>query len=157
MTNKNNNATATSATATSTTATISIFTATISIAGFNFKPGYVALVSDTGEILAATSGWECNNQLQVYRPNLDGTWSGNWEGPETFPVQETLSAIQEWQEEKEIIMTNTNATATTTAAALYDGGWRKQNLEQLIKEYALHPEQTDAIIRELERLESLNK
>ena len=90
---------------TNTTNATTIFTATSTstIAGFNFKPGYVALVSDTGEILAATSGWECNNQAYVYRPNQeDGTWSGNWEGPETFPVQETLSAIQDWQEEVEL-------------------------------------------------------
>ena len=90
---------------TNSTSTSAIFTATatVTISGFTFKPGYVALISkENGEILAATSGWEYNNQLQVYRLNLDGTWSGNWEGPETFPVQETLSAIQDWQEEVEL-------------------------------------------------------
>ena len=89
---------------TNSASTTSIFTATSTstISGFTFRLGYVALVSDTGEILAATNGWECNDQLYVYRPNQDGTWVGNWEGPETFPVQEVLEAIQNYQEETEI-------------------------------------------------------
>ena len=98
MTNTNNSTT------TATTSTTSIFTATSTstISGFTFKPGYIALVAENGEILAATSGWECNNQVYVYRPNQDGTWSGNWESSETFPILEALSAIRDWQEEVEL-------------------------------------------------------
>jgi hypothetical protein len=52
-------------------------------------------------ILAATSGWECNNCLFVYRPTEDG-WRGDWEGPETFPVSEALEAIQDFLEGTEL-------------------------------------------------------
>jgi hypothetical protein len=71
------------------------------IEGFNFKPGFAALVE--GEtLLAATSGWECGGMLFVYRPQSDGTWAGNWEGPETFPVEEALEAIQDFLESVEL-------------------------------------------------------
>ena len=70
--------------------------------GFNFKPGYAALVE--GEtILAATSGWECNSYLFVHRPQPDGNWWGDWEGPETFPIQEVLEAIQDWKDQQELV------------------------------------------------------
>jgi hypothetical protein len=70
--------------------------------GFNFKPGFVALADEKGNIKAATSGWECNGNVYVYRPSVDGTWIGDWEDEGTFPVKEVLDAIQNWQEEKEL-------------------------------------------------------
>jgi len=79
---------------------IKIFNEPEKIQGFNFKPGYVALVE--GEtILAATSGWECDGCIFVYRPTEDG-WRGDWESEETFPCQAVLDAIQDWQDNVEL-------------------------------------------------------
>ena len=75
---------------------VKVFNEKIELQGFNFQPGFVALV-EGDNILAATSGWECNGCIFVYRPTEDG-WRGDWEGPETFPVQEVLEAIQDWQD-----------------------------------------------------------
>lgn len=41
----------------------------------------------------------------------------------------------------------------TSAAYLYDGGWRKEDKEQLIKEYELSEDEADAIALELEKIE----
>jgi hypothetical protein len=71
------------------------------LSGFNFKPGHAALV-EGDNILAATSGWEVGNQMFVYRPQPDGSWQGDWEGPETFPVQDVLDAIQDWQDNQDL-------------------------------------------------------
>ena len=80
---------------------IRIFNEHENVKGFNFQPGFAALVE--GEtILAATSGWECNGNLFVYRPQPDGSWQGDWESEETFPVQEVLNAIQDWQDSAEL-------------------------------------------------------
>ena len=70
-------------------------------AGFNFKPGYIALF-EGDKIIAATSGWEAGGMLKVYRPQSDGTWVGDWEGPEIFPVAEAVEAIQDWQDSQEL-------------------------------------------------------
>ena len=80
---------------------IKIFNEHEKVQGFFFKPGHAALVEE-GAILAATSGWECEGNLFVYRPAEDGSWQGSWEGPETFPVDDVLEAIQDWQESVEL-------------------------------------------------------
>ncbi len=80
---------------------VKVFNEKIELQGFNFQPGFVALV-EGDNILAATSGWECNGCIFVYRPQSDG-WRGDWEGPETFPVQEVLDAIQDWQDQQELV------------------------------------------------------
>ena len=80
---------------------IRVFTEAQKLCGFNFKPGYAALV-EGDNILAATSGWEESGMLYVYRPAQDGSWAGSWEGPETFPVSEVLEAIQDWQDSEEL-------------------------------------------------------
>ena len=80
---------------------IHVFSEAQKFCGFNFQPGFVALV-EGDNILAATSGWECNNCLFVYRPAEDGRWGGDWEGPETFPVSEVLEAIQDWKDSEEL-------------------------------------------------------
>ena len=80
---------------------IKVFTNSEVVDGFNFKEGFVALVDDSGNIIAATSGWESNGELYVYRPQPDG-WAGNWENEETFPVADVLSAIEEWRENKDL-------------------------------------------------------
>jgi hypothetical protein len=41
----------------------------------------------------------------------------------------------------------------SSAAALYDGGWRASDKEQLIKEYDLTQDEADSICTELERIE----
>lgn len=74
----------------------------IEISGFNFKPGFVALVDEGENIVAATSGWKCNRMMYVYRPTTDGAWIGSWEDAETFPIDETLEAIQEFKEGQEL-------------------------------------------------------
>ena len=76
---------------------IMISTETVSVAGFNFRPGFVALFEGE-DLAAATSGWAAGGNLYVYRPGIDGSWSGSWEGPETFPVADVLEAIQDWQD-----------------------------------------------------------
>ena len=79
---------------------IKIFKKTENIQGFNFQPGFAALVE--GEtILAVTSGWECNGCLYVYRNN-NGKWIGNWEDDETFPVADVSDAIAAYEERKDI-------------------------------------------------------
>jgi hypothetical protein len=80
---------------------IKVFKEKIEIQGFNFQPGFAALV-EGDNILAATSGWECDGMLLVYRPQQDGSWQGDWESEETFPVQEVLDAIQDWQDQQDI-------------------------------------------------------
>ena len=79
---------------------VKVFNEKIELQGFNFQPGFVALV-EGDNILAATSGWECNGCIFVYRPTEDG-WRGDWEGPETFPVEEVLDAIQDWQDNQDL-------------------------------------------------------
>ena len=74
----------------------------IEISGFNFKPGFVALVDEGENITAATSGWKCNRMMYVYRRHEDGAWIGSWEDAETFPIDETLEAIQEFKEGQEL-------------------------------------------------------
>ncbi len=54
---------------------IMIATETVTLSGFSFKPGFAALVEGDA-ILAATSGWECNSKMFVYRPQPDGRWGG---------------------------------------------------------------------------------
>lgn len=44
-----------------------------------------------------------------------------------------------------------------SAAALYDGGWRASDRDQLIAEYGLTEDEADAICAELERMESNDK
>ena len=80
---------------------IHVFSEEKKFCGFNFQPGFVALV-EGDNILAATSGWECEGNLFVYRPAQDGSWAGSWEGPETFPVQKVLDAIQDWKDSEEL-------------------------------------------------------
>jgi hypothetical protein len=41
----------------------------------------------------------------------------------------------------------------SAAAALYDGGWRASDREQLISEYELTEDEAEAICAELERIE----
>jgi hypothetical protein len=79
---------------------VKVFNEKIELQGFNFQPGFVALV-EGDNILAATSGWECNGCIFVYRPTEDG-WRGDWEGPETFPVEEVLEAIQDWKDNQDL-------------------------------------------------------
>jgi hypothetical protein len=81
---------------------IMIFDEAQKFCGFYFKEGFAALLDDNGTPVAATSGWECNSNLFVYRPQPDGRWGGDWEGPETFPVEEVLDAIQDWQDSAEL-------------------------------------------------------
>jgi hypothetical protein len=42
---------------------------------------------------------------------------------------------------------------TTSAAALYDGGWRAEDRDQLITEYDLTPEDAEAICELLKDME----
>ena len=42
----------------------------------------------------------------------------------------------------------------SSAAALFDGGWRSSDRDQLIEEYELTPDETDAICAELDRMEA---
>lgn len=42
---------------------------------------------------------------------------------------------------------------TTTAASLYDGGWRAEDYEQLISEYNLMAEEAEEICKVLEEME----
>lgn len=45
----------------------------------------------------------------------------------------------------------------TSVAYLYDGGWRKEDKEQLIKEYEFSEDEADAIASELEKIEHDNQ
>ena len=81
---------------------IHVFCEPQELCGFNFKEGFAALLNNKGNPAAATSGWECEGSLYVYRPQSDGTWQGDWEGPETFPVEEVLDAIQDWQDNQDL-------------------------------------------------------
>lgn len=42
---------------------------------------------------------------------------------------------------------------TSSAASLYDGGWRADDRDQLIEEYNLHPDDADAICEKLAEYE----
>ena len=94
---------------------IKIFNKKETIQGFTFKEGFAALLDENGNIQAATSGWECNDMLKVYRPQQDGTWKGDWEDDETFPVYDVLDAIDEWRENEEL----RNAIAYAKGKKLY--------------------------------------
>lgn len=51
--------------------------------GFNLKPSYYVGVDDM--TLVATSGWNCNNHLFVYRYDADADkWESGWENIESF-------------------------------------------------------------------------
>ncbi len=82
---------------------IMIFDEEQKFCGFYFKEGFAALLDDNGNPAAATSGWECEGNLFVYRPAQDGSWAGSWEGPETFPVEEVLDRLQDWQDQQELV------------------------------------------------------
>lgn len=69
------------------------------VEGFHVKPGFVVMVDDD-EVVAITSGWECNGQLFVYRPSAD-SWVGNWETNETFLVEFALEIIDEYQRKED--------------------------------------------------------
>ena len=43
---------------------------------------------------------------------------------------------------------------SSSAAALFDGGWRSSDREQLIQEYDLTKEESDLLYEELERIEN---
>lgn len=43
---------------------------------------------------------------------------------------------------------------SSSAAALFDGGWRSSDREQLIQEYDLTKEESDLLCEELERIEN---
>ncbi len=81
---------------------IRVFDAPERVQGFNFREGFAALLGEDGYILAATSGWECNGMLFVYRPTPNGEWVGRWEDETTFPVQETLDGITAWRDQTEL-------------------------------------------------------
>ena len=71
--------------------------------GFNFQEGFAALLDEnSGNPAAATSGWECNGMLYVYRPQSDGTWVGRWEDETTFPVEDVLDAMEAWQDNQDL-------------------------------------------------------
>jgi hypothetical protein len=42
---------------------------------------------------------------------------------------------------------------SSSAASLYDGGWRASDKTQLIDEYELLPEEADDLCKELEKIE----
>lgn len=44
----------------------------------------------------------------------------------------------------------------TSAAALYDGGWRAEDKEQLIQEYGLTEEEADKLTERLADLEEIS-
>ena len=44
---------------------------------------------------------------------------------------------------------------TTTAASLYDGGWRAEDREQLVQEYNLTAEEAEEICKLLEEREAM--
>jgi hypothetical protein len=78
---------------------LNICTREIRVQGFNFQKGFIALLDNNGNALAASSGWvlEQGNLaplLFVYRPTGDGSWAGEWEGEETFPVEKAIMAIK---------------------------------------------------------------
>lgn len=51
--------------------------------GFNLKPSYYVGVD--GMTLVATSGWNCNNYLFIYRYDADADkWESGWENIESF-------------------------------------------------------------------------
>ena len=89
-------------------AKVKIFERTEKVQGFNFQEGFAAFLNDSGEIVAATSGYETDNGnggswgVYVYRPDAEnpGEWLGGWEDGEDAL---TLSdAISDWEEEKEL-------------------------------------------------------
>jgi len=43
---------------------------------------------------------------------------------------------------------------TSSAAALYDGGWRSTDKEQMMDEYDLEEQEAEAICNELEKMEA---
>lgn len=60
------------------------------INGFFNQRGFIELIENE-EIVAISSGWECNGYLYVYRYNEKAKkWVGNWEGEDTFPYKEAL-------------------------------------------------------------------
>jgi hypothetical protein len=87
-------------------AKVKIFERTEKVQGFNFQEGFAAFLNDSGEIVAATSGYETDNGnggywgLYVYRPDSSGDWVGEWENNEE--AYELLGAIEKWQEKKEL-------------------------------------------------------
>ena len=44
----------------------------------------------------------------------------------------------------------------SSAAALYDGGWRSDDRDELIEEYELTEEEADSLVKELKKIEEEN-
>jgi len=80
---------------------IKIFEKSEKVQGFNFQEGFTALLEGE-KIIAATSGWECNGMLFVYRPTPNGEWIGRWEDETTFPIEDALDAMEAWQDNVEL-------------------------------------------------------
>jgi hypothetical protein len=80
---------------------IKIFKKNEKVNGFNFQEGFAALLEGE-KIIAATSGWECNGMLFVYRPTPNGEWLGRWEDETTFPVEDVLDAMEAWQDNQDL-------------------------------------------------------
>jgi hypothetical protein len=80
---------------------IKIFQNPEKVQGFNFQPGFAAILEGE-KIIAATSGWETGGDkyLYVYRPQ-NGGWVGYWEDEETFPVAAVSDAIVAYEESKD--------------------------------------------------------
>lgn len=60
------------------------------INGFFNQRGFIELIENE-EIVAISSGWECNGCLMVYRYNEETKkWVGEWECIDTFPIKEAI-------------------------------------------------------------------
>lgn len=66
--------------------------------GFYIQKGFITL-TENGEIIAVSSGWESYSCLMVYRPSDKG-WVRKWENEDTFPVLEAKKMQEEFNKEE---------------------------------------------------------
>jgi hypothetical protein len=88
------------------------------IDGFTVQPGFAGLLRND-QLMAVTSGYNCNGSYYVYRRRDDG-WIADWEDEEnSFPASDVEEALQEYNEQQDFEAACKQADATEEP--LYDG------------------------------------
>lgn len=68
---------------------------------FNIKEGFVVFSDCDNNIVGISSGWYDRGNLYIYS-HQDGEWVGNWEDDYSFPVDEAIEKIKNWEREKQM-------------------------------------------------------
>jgi hypothetical protein len=96
---------------------LAVFEEQKKIDGFTVQPGFAGLLRND-QLVAVTSGYNCNGSYYVYR-RRNGGWIADWEDEEDFPVADVEDALQEYNERADFEAACKQADAAEEP--LYDG------------------------------------